>query len=258
MKIATLLFFLISLTTVVFADNSEMLKNVSFEQKIGNSFPDDLIFLNESNQEVYFKDLENGKPSLFVFYYSSCKNLCSTVLTNLVSELRHVQLNSERDYNFISLSIDPGESQTALYEKKEKLVRQFNGNDKINSWFFLRGNQKNILKTASALGLHYQYDPRSKEYAHPAGLIFLTPKGKVSSYLLGVNFRPELIKKNLLIAKAERSGSLVENILLYCFHYDPNSSKYGPLIMNSLRMGALLTMMSVFGGVLNLIRTKKV
>lgn len=235
------LVFVLSINHVVSAHvENTLLKDVKFEQKIGARLDSKLNFIDEQDQKILAKNLFRNIPSIFVFSYSHCKNLCPMIVNDLTKGLSNVKKKAGIDFNVLFLSIDPTDSKQDLKERKKTAPQ---------GWFFLRGTDAVIKKAASDLGFSYSYDQKSNQYAHPSGLVFLTPKGFVSSYLLGVNFKSDAIERGLKTAGEEKRGSLVEDILLYCFHYDPTNGKYGSLIIRSIRIGGIFTLVALGYGI---------
>lgn len=235
----------------------DILKEVKFEQKIGVQLDPTLKFIDENEKTVTRETLFEGKPGIFIFSYSQCKTLCPMVMNGLILELRNIKQTVGVDYNILFLSIDSKETQSDTKERKKLALKIYNRPISSNGWKFLRGTELQIQKAAHQLGFFYRYDPNSKQYAHPAGLIFLTPNGKVSSYLMGAGFQSKAIEEALKIAAVGKKGNLVEAILLYCFHYDPENGKYGSLIISSLRIAGVISLLAIFCGLIYLNRSKR-
>lgn len=223
-------------------------KTIQFDQNIGVQLDGHYQFLDEKEKIVRTKDLLHEKPGIFVFSYSQCKTLCPLVFESLVHELGQMKKKIGADYTVIFLSIDPSDTSQDLLKRKEMVQRLYKRPSALTDWMFLRGSEKEIQKVANQFGFHYYYDPVSKQYAHPSGLIFLTPSGKVSSYLMGVNYQSLNIENALSLASKEKSGSLAEALLLYCFHYDPTNGKYGALIINAMKIAGVLTIFIFIAG----------
>lgn len=225
------------------------LEDIKFEQKIGSLLNTKITVRNEKNEIRPLSTYLNNKPSIFAFTYGDCQTLCSLVINGLIKGLNDIDLIAGKDFQVLLLSIDPHETTSTLSARKAMVQKRYLKPTKSEGWHFLSSTKDQIDLAASELGFNYKYDPKSKQYAHASGIIFLRPDAFVSSYLFGVNYNPAAIEKDLRVASKNRSGDIVTQILLYCFHYDPDKDKYGALIIQSLRIAGGFTILLVSAGI---------
>jgi protein SCO1/2 len=255
MKIILLLLFLSSL---VFGHSVPgILKEIKFEQKLGASLNQNILVSNEEDKKITLGNLLGAKPTLFVFSYGDCKTLCSLILNGVIKSLNTVKLAAGKDFQVLILSIDPKESRETLVSRRGMVAKRYLKSPDALGWHFLRAQSSAIKLAASELGFHYAYDPVAQQYAHASGIVFLTPQGKVSSYLMGVEYPPLKMQSALEQAGRSKSGSVVADLLLYCFHYDPSSNKYGQLILTALKVSGCLMVVLILCGLFFLSRAKR-
>jgi protein SCO1/2 len=233
----------------------EDLKNskIRFDQNMGAELPMNTIFTKETGESTSLKTLVKRKvPTILVFSYYRCPNLCTLILNGLVDALRN--LPTERlglDYQVLTVSIDPLEKpHLALMKKRTYLARY--GETRNDSWHFLTGDESNIQHLAQTAGFHYLRDSASGEYSHPSGIIVLTPQGRISQYFFGIQFDPQSLHKALTRAQKSRTGTWVDEVLLYCFHYDPQTSAHGKIILLGIRMTGMIGALALLGFLLYL------
>jgi protein SCO1/2 len=229
--------------------------DVRFEQKInqklfdrkksgkeGEETPADDLLKDENGIPVQIDQLVGNRPVILSFLYFKCPNLCSLVLNGVVDAVKSSGLEPGRDVDLLSVSINPEEkSELALAKKRTYLARLGLYGDDNPVWHFLTGSQESIKKVTELAGFHYQYDPISKEFAHPSGFLVLTPSGKISRYFSGIRFSPGELKAAILDAREERAKKTLLDVVLNCFHYNPETGKYGKLIGLVLQGAGLLT-----------------
>lgn len=225
--------------------------NIRFEQHIGTELPLNSHFINEYGQTETLKSYLGSIPTILIFTYYRCPNLCTLVLNGLIQALSQMKGTLGKDYSILTISIDPRERPSLALAKKKsylaKLRRNENQNEDKNSWHFLTAlstEDQTIPQLAQLAGFHYFKDPKSGEYAHPSGIIIVTPKGIISQYFFGIQFDPKLIDEAVVQARTEKRGSWVEEILLYCFHYDAKLTRHGPIIAKTIRYSGIF---GVFG-----------
>jgi protein SCO1/2 len=224
------------------------LRQSDFAQKPGEHLPLDALFRDEDGAPVVVGELTRDLPVLLVFAYYRCPMLCTVVLNGLAQGLNRVSLQPGTDYRVVVVSIDPTEGPDLAREKKENyLARIGRDTGAVSGWRFLTGSAESIGRLADAAGFRYALDSLSGEYAHPAGAVAVSPGGRISSYLFGLEFRPRDLRLALVEASAGRVGSLVDRILLTCFRYDPTLGRHTPAVNLVLRLLGLLTV-AVLGG----------
>lgn len=232
-------------------------QQAGFDQKLGANAPLDGIFRDENNQPLTLGYLlgETKRPAVLVMGYKECPMLCSQVLGALVETLTDLRLTTGKDFDVIDVSIDPHQSSADAGAQKRLYFKRYARPGADAGWHFLTSpDEPTIRRLADAVGFRYAYDPVTKQYAHPAGLVVLTPEGRVSQYLFGVNFDPKALQTALTTATAQKIGSPIEQFLMLCFHFNPISGKYGALIIGILRAAGVLTLLCMGGLLVYLIR----
>jgi protein SCO1 len=199
------------------------LQGVDITEHLGGRLPVDATFRDTDGKTVRLGDFFDGKrPTLFVFAYHTCPMLCSLVLDATVRSLNEVQWTVGREFDVVSLSIDPKDTPETATKKRAQVVASYTrAKGDPRGWHFLTGDEDQIRKVTEAIGFKYNYDPVQKQYAHPAAIYLLTPEGKLARYLYGVQFPPGDVRLGLLEASEGRSISTTERVLLFCYHYDP-------------------------------------
>jgi protein SCO1/2 len=221
------------------------LQQVGYDQRLGNQVPLGLNFRDETGRAVHLQDYFGKRPVLLVMAYYHCPMLCDMVLTGVAGSLRTMTLNPGRDYDVVVASIDPQETAQQAAESRHRTIARFGRPGTEAGWHFLTGPQEPITALASNVGFRYVYDAKRNEFAHAAGIVILTPEGRVSRYLYGIDFAPRDVRLALIESADHKIGSLVDQALLYCFHYDPSTGRYSALTMRIVRIAAALTLVGV-------------
>lgn len=233
-------------------DPSE-LDGVGIDQKLDSRIDLDLEFVDANGETVVLRELFRGKPVVLSLVYYECPMLCTLELNGLLKAMRAMDLSAGEDYDVISLSFDPSEGTDLAARKKEEYLKQYTHAGFYDrellehGWRFLTGTEENIRALADAVGFRYRYDDEKDLYRHGSGIITLTPEGKVSRYQFGVEYSPRDLKFALMEAAEEKIGSPIDSVVLYCFHYDPVTGKYGFVVMNALRLAGAATLLLLFG-----------
>ena len=224
--------------------SSEELRQVSFDQRLGQQIPLDLVFRDERGQEAPLRSYFGPRPVILTLNYYHCPNLCSIALQSLADRLRTLPFTLGEQFSVLTVSIDPRETPAQAAEKRAPLLRGLPGGSGAD-WHLLTGQAAAIDQLASAVGFRYIYDPEEDEYIHPAGLIVLTPGGQVSRYLYGLDLAPNDLRLALVEAGQQRIGSLIDQIALLCYHYDASTGKYTPVVLAALRVLGLVTILGL-------------
>ena len=238
-----------------------ILKDIGIEQQLDAQVPADLVFKDEEGKDVRLGDYYGKRPIVLTLVYYECPMLCTMVLNDLVRGMRGIgTLNLGQDYDVVTVSFDPKETPKLAAAKKKQYISEYGRLSAANGWHFLTGQQAQIAKLAQTVGFHYAWDDHTNTWAHASGIIVLTPTGKVSRYFYGIDYAPSDLKLSLLEAgKGSISPKAADRILLFCFHYDPRSGKYGLVVTRAIQAGGVLTMLLLGGFIgLNLMREKKV
>jgi len=213
------------------------LQGVGIDQRLNAQVPLDLTFRDEAGRDVKLSSFFTArKPVLLALVYYRCPMLCTEILNGMESSLKAVSLDPGRDFEVVSVSFDPKDTPELAASKKQNLLRRYNRPNTANGWHFLTADAQNSKALADAIGFHYKYDPKTDQYAHASGIFVLTPGGKVSKYFYGVEYAPRDLRLGLVEASQEKIGTPVDRILLFCYHYDPATGKYGAIAMNMIRV----------------------
>jgi len=223
----------------------ELLRDVGLDQKLGSSIPLDLTFRDEHGHPVALRQFFGQRPVILTLVYYQCPMLCTEVLNGLLSSAKSLPLEIGKDFSIVTLSIDPSE-RPVLAEVKHELYSGLYGRPGApQGWHFLTGDEANIKALAQAVGFRYAYDSATGQFAHPSGIMVLTPAGKLARYFYGVAYPSRDLRLGLVEASQEKIGSPIDQILLNCYHYDPATGKYGLLISRVVQAAAALTMLSL-------------
>jgi protein SCO1/2 len=219
------------------------LSGVGLVERLGGALPRYAAFRDTEGKPVKLGDYFDGKrPTLLVFAYHTCPMLCSLVLDATVRSLNDVAWTVGREFDVVSISIDPHDTAETATRKRAQVVGSYaRSNADTAGWHFLVGDESNIRKVTDAIGFEYRYDERQRQYAHPAAIYLLTPEARIARYLYGIQYDPKDIRLGLLEASEGRSVTTTEKILLYCYHYDPQGKHYSIVAMNVMRLGGVVT-----------------
>lgn len=226
----------------------ELLKQAGIDQKLNSSIPLDLKFSDEHGRSVELAQFFGSRPVILSLVYFSCPMLCTQVLNGLDRSLRLVPMDIGSDFNVITVSIDPADRPILAEAKQELYTGMYGRPGAAQGWHFLTGDEPQIKQLADSVGFRYAYDPDSKQFAHPAAIMLLTPEGKISRYFYGINYPARDLRLGLVEASAGKISSPVDSILLFCYHYDPHTGKYGLMISRVLQLLGVLTVL--VGGIL--------
>jgi protein SCO1/2 len=224
-----------------------LLSQVRIDQKLNEPIPLDLPFLDAQGKPVMLRQFFGKRPVILALVYYECPMLCTQVLNGMVSSLEVLKFNPGQDFDVLVVSFDPGETPGLARAKKVSYIERYNRPGTEGGWHFLTGQQDAITKLTDAVGFRYAYDPKIDQFAHPAVLMLLTPGGRVSRYFYGIEYAPRDLRLGLVEASQNKIGTAVDQALLLCYHYDPAQGKYGLAIMNLIRLGGVLTLVSLGG-----------
>jgi protein SCO1/2 len=223
------------------------LTDVSFDVRLDEQVPLDLNFRDEQDQAVQLGDYFGQKPVILLLYYYECRTLCGIVLNTFVETMYQLDFNIGDEFNVVTVSIDETETPEMAAEKKTAFLNYYGRPGAEDGWHFLTGQNDQIRQLADAVGFHYVYDAETDQFSHPVGLMVLTPKGVISNYFYGIDYPVESIRLALVDAAESRIGSVVDQVLLLCYHYDPTTGKYGPTILTIMRLFGIATVLGLGG-----------
>jgi protein SCO1 len=221
----------------------ELLKDVGIDQKLNDQIPLDLTFRDEHGKSVQLRQFFGQKPVILSLVYFNCPMLCTQVLNGLTSSLKLQSLDAGKDFNVLTVSIDPTDKPLIAEARQEMYTGMYGRAGAAQGWRFLTGDDPQIKQLASAVGFRYAFDADSKQYAHASAIMVLTPEGKISRYLYGISFPSRDLRLALVEASEGKIGTPVDSILLFCYHYDPHTGKYGLLISRVIQAGGGLTVL---------------
>ena len=236
----------------------QIFDEVGIDQKLNDSVPLGLVFADENGKRVQLGDyFHQSKPVILSLVYYECPMLCTQVLNGMAISLKNLKFSAGKEFTVLSISINPNEKPPLAKQKQETYVSEYGRSGAENGWHFLTGDEPSIKRLADAVGFHYVYDPETKVYAHASGIMVATPTGKLARYFYGVEYEPRDMRFAIMEASQENIGSSVDKLLLLCYHYDPMTGKYGPVIQNVFRIAGALTILVVGGMIFFLLRRER-
>lgn len=225
------------------------LQNVGFEPPLNGQIPLDLHFRDETGRDVQLHEFFRQKPVVLAFVYFNCPMLCDQVQSGVVGALRMLSFNPGRDYEVVFISFDSQDTPELASEKKRAALARFNRPETVSGWHFLTGSQESIEAATRAANFRFRYDAKSKLFAHASGVMLLTADGRISRYFYGVEYPGRDMRLGLVDASAGKIGSPIDHVLLFCYHYDPSNATYSASILRMIRLGGILTVLSILGGI---------
>jgi protein SCO1 len=222
----------------------DQLLQIRFDQKLDSQISLALVFRDETGKEVRLGDYFGKTPAILLLGYYGCPMLCTLTLNGATESFRQLKQNVGKQFSVIFVSIDPAETPALAAEKKRNYLRIYHRGDP-NGWHFLTGERAAVETLAGEVGFRFAYDAAAKQFAHPSGLIVLTPDGKVSQYFFGVTFSAADLAAALRAANGKKTGSPVEQFVLLCFHDAPAAGKYGRIAINMVRAGCVATVLAL-------------
>lgn len=231
-----------------------MLKGVSFDQRLNSALPLDLMFRDEDGRAVRLGDYFGRRPVVLAFVYYECPMLCTQVLNGLLSSMTVLDETAGRDFDVVTVSFDPRETPVLAAAKKQAYLERYKREGAETGWHFLTGDAASIEALTAAAGFRYAWDEATQQFAHASGVVVVTPEGVLSRYFLGIEYSPRDLKFALMESSDGRIGSLVDQVLLYCYHYDPATGTYGLIVMNTVRLAGAATVIALMGFVVVTLR----
>src|ERR1700688_4937337 len=226
------------------------LQNVGFEPPLNGQIPLDLAFHDESGLDVTLREYSGQRPVLLALVYYGCPMLCNQVEMGVVGSLKMLSFTPGRDYGVVFVSFDPRENAVMAAQKKESAMAHFVRPGTASGWHFLTGSKESIDALTKAANFRYSFDPKSNLFAHASGIMLLTPDGRISRYFYGVEYPARDVRLGLVDASAGKIGTPIDRALLFCYQYDPSSATYSTSILKIIRLGGILTVLCIVGGIL--------
>jgi protein SCO1/2 len=221
------------------------LRSVGIDQRLNTQVPLDLAFKDESGRSVHLRDYFQGKPVVLSLVYYQCPMLCNMVMNGELRSMKQVPMDLGTDFEAVTVSFDPRETPQMAAAKKAGYIEKYNRPSGAAGWHFLTGADPEIRALADAVGFHYNWDDSTKQWAHASGIMILTPEGRLARYFYGIEYPKSDLRLGLVEASSGHIGSPVDQILLFCYHYDPSTGKYTMAVMNALKVGASITALAL-------------
>jgi protein SCO1 len=223
------------------------LQNVGIEQRLDEQVPGDLSFVDDTGRPVKLGDYFGKKPLILNLVYYNCTMLCGEALAGLSGAMKMIKFDVGNEFDVLTVSFSPNETPELAAEKKADYIRRYGRHGAATGWHFLTGSAESINALTKAVGFEYQYDAHSHQYAHATAIMVLTPEGRIARYFYGVDFPPKDLRLGLVEASQGKIGNLTDQVLLYCYHYDPAVGKYGAVVSNMLKLGGAVTILFLAG-----------
>ena len=232
-------------------------RDIGFDQRLGNTIDLDLPFVDESGHGVRLRDYAKGRPVVLSLAYYGCPMLCQLALQGLASSLKPLTFGPGREFEVVTVSFDPRETPEMARQARSSSLEIYGRPEGAAGWHFLTGGEEAIRKLTDAVGFRYAWDEESGQYAHATGIVILTPEGRVSRYLFGVDYAPKDLRLALIESAGGRIGTLADRLLLLCYRYDPHTGRYSAVAMTAVRAGAILSVLGIGSFVILSVRRER-
>ena len=234
-----------------------LLKGIGIDQRLDSQLPLSLPFVDEAGRDVRLGDFFGKRPVILALVYYNCPMLCTQVLNGMVGSLNTLSLAAGEDFDVVLVSFDPREKPENARASKEAYLTRYKHPAASAGWHFLTGREPEIHALAEAVGFHYRYDSQLDQFAHASAIYVATPEGRLARYFYGIEYAPRDLRLALVEASAGKIGTPVDQILLFCFHYDPARGKYGAAIVNLVRLAGLLTVGAIAASIVWMSRRRR-
>jgi protein SCO1/2 len=228
-----------------------ILDKVGITQNLNGQLPLNLNFVDETGKQVQLGNYFGKHPAILALVYFQCPMLCSEELNGLTASLRMVKLTPGKDFDIVVVSIDPSEGPTLAAAKKRSYLKRYGQPETADGWHFLTGQQPQIDALTKAVGFGYVKIPgpdgKLNQFAHASAIQIVTPEGKLAQYYMGVEYSPKDLRLGLVEASANKIGSPVDNILTYCYHYDPMTNSHSLIVARVVQLGGAVTLLLLGG-----------
>ena len=233
------------------------LREIGFDQNLDQYVPLDVPFRDESGRTVRLADYFGSRPVVLVFAYYDCPMLCTQVINGLSTALNILSLAPGKDFEIVTVSFNPRDTPATASAKKAVYLERYTRDGAARAWHFLSGDEPSIDRLTKAAGFRYVWDAETKQFAHPTGVIVLTADGRLSRYLFGIEYGPRDLRYALVEASAGGVGNAVDTLLLYCYHYDPMTGRYGFVVMRAVRIAGAATVLALVAFIIVMVRKEK-
>jgi protein SCO1/2 len=239
------------------SETPKALENVTFEQRLETRLPFDVPFTDEAGRQVTLGHYFGKRPVVLAFVYYSCPMLCTQILNGVSSAVKAMPFTVGEDFDVVYVSFDARETPQMAADKKAAQLEDYHQTDTAAGWHYLTGSEASIASVTKAAGFSYRWDESSGQFAHVSGVLVVTPDGRLSRYFYGVEYSPKELRMALVESGEGKIGSAVDQLLLYCYHYDPATGRYGVIAMNVVRLGGAVTLV-LLGGFIWAMRRREV
>jgi protein SCO1 len=227
-----------------------ILNDIGYDQRLGETVPSDIVLRDEAGRDVRFGDLLGKRPVVLTLVYYECPMLCTLTLNGLSGALKTLSFDIGREFDVVTVSFDARETPALAVAKKKAYLARYGRPGAEQGWHFLTGDAASLARLTRAVGFRYAWDERTRQFAHPSGVVLLTRDGRIARYLYGIEYAPKDLRMGLMEASDGRIGSAVDQALLFCYQYDPATGRYGLLTMRLIRGGGVLTVLGLGGFIL--------
>jgi len=233
------------------------LRDVAFEQRLGEALPLDLPLKDEAGRDVHLGDYFGSRPVVLSLVYYDCPMLCTLTLNGLVSALGVLSFTPGREFEIVTVSFDPRDTPRAATAKKQAYLARYKRPEADAHWHFLTSDAAAAGRLTRAAGFRYAWDAETQQFAHPSGILVVTPQGRIARYFFGIEYAPRDLRLGLVEAASGAIGNPIDQVLLYCYNYDPVRGKYGVAIMRVVRLGGILTVLGLAGFIALMLRRER-
>ena len=233
------------------------LREIGFDQNLDRRVPLDTTFRDEAGATLLLGDYFGERPVVLVFAYYDCPMLCTQVINGLSTALNILSLAPGKDFEIVTVSFNPRDTPATASAKKAVYLERYTRDGAAQAWHFLSGDQPSIDRLTKAAGFRYVWDAETKQFAHPTGVMVLTPDGRLARYLFGIEYGPRDLRLAIVEASAGHVGSAVDALLLYCYHYDPMTGRYGFVVMRAVRIAGAATVLALASFIIVMVRKEK-
>ena len=233
------------------------LREIGFDQNIDQKLPLDAQFRDEDGKTVSLGSFYGKRPVLLGFVYFTCPMLCTQVLNAMTATISTLSLDAGKDFDVVLISFDPRETPAQAAAKKAEYLHRYKRQDDNAGWHFLTGDEAEIKRVTKAAGFRYAWDEQTQQFAHPTGIIITTTDGRLARYLFGIEYGPRDVKLALVDASEGKVGTFADQLLLFCYHYDPMTGRYGIYVMRTLRVAGVATVLAIGTFIVVMVRREK-
>jgi protein SCO1/2 len=223
----------------------DALRSVGIDQKLDAQVPLELEFTDTAGKRRSLRQFMNGRPAVLALVYYECPMLCSMELNGLLRALRALPITAGKEFNVLTVSFDPKDTTSTAAAKRAEYLDKYRRAEGEQGWHFLTGGEAEIRKLTEAAGYRYHMDPNTGQWAHASGIMVLTPEGRLARYFYGIEYSARDLRLGLVEAAKGTIGSFADQFLLFCYHYDPATGKYGMLVLNIVRAGGIATVLAL-------------